>query len=335
MPEIAVSVICTVFNHAKYLRNALDGFVMQKTNFPFEVIVHDDASSDDSAAIIREYEAKYPNIIKAIYQTENQYSKDKKAFDRFLYSQVRGKYFAYCEGDDYWCDPTKLQRQHDALETHPDCYMSAHIVGNIAEDGTLLTTTIPSVLTFEEGVLEADHLRKQMLDKEFYPFQTTSFFFRSGLLEYMENGAREFVYHCPVTDYAMVLCALNRGNCYFINEIMSRYRRNSAGSWSSRQKSAAIHNTFSLRVAESLSYYNELSGKKFDNQITEQIADCKFNTLSFREQFRARKNPEFLPIYHKLSGRQRFFLGCCYYFPPFTPIYRRMKSARGAKLLYR
>ena len=97
-----VSIRCLVYNHELYLRQCLDGFVMQKTNFPFEAIVHDDASTDGSAAIIREYAEKYPEIIKPMYETENQYSKHDgslaKAMDAAMHPD--SKFIALCEGDD-------------------------------------------------------------------------------------------------------------------------------------------------------------------------------------------------------------------------------------------
>lgn len=98
---------------------------MQKCDFDYEILVHDDASTDATAAIIREYEVQYPELIKAVYQTENQYSKGAQISQEFQYPHVRGKYIAICEGDDYWTDPLKLQRQVDFLEAHPDygmCY---------------------------------------------------------------------------------------------------------------------------------------------------------------------------------------------------------------------
>lgn len=118
--DIIVSVKCAVYNHEFYLRQCLEGFIMQKTNFRFEVIVHDDASTDGSVAIIREYAEKYPDIIKPIYETENQYSKHDGSVVKIMNAACKGKYIAMCEGDDYWIDPLKLQKQVDFLEQNPD-----------------------------------------------------------------------------------------------------------------------------------------------------------------------------------------------------------------------
>lgn len=126
--NLLVTIRCLVFNEAPFLRQCLNGFVMQKTTFPFEAIVHDDASTDGSADIIREYAEKYPEIIKPIYEIENQYSKGDGSLGRIMDEHTRGKYITWCEGDDYWIDPNKLQKQVDFLETHPKygmCYSSA------------------------------------------------------------------------------------------------------------------------------------------------------------------------------------------------------------------
>ncbi len=117
-----VSIQCLVYNHEPFLRQCLDGFVMQQTTFPFEAIVHDDASTDGSAAIIREYAEKYPDIIKPIYETENQYHKHDGSLARVINAAIhpQSKYIAYCEGDDYWTDPNKLQMQVDIMENNPE-----------------------------------------------------------------------------------------------------------------------------------------------------------------------------------------------------------------------
>lgn len=123
--EILVSVVCLAYNHEKYIRDTLEGFIMQKTSFDFEVIIHEDASTDKTADIIREYEAKHPAIIKPLYQKENIYSKGINCL-QFIYPKMKGKYIAFCEGDDYWTDPLKLQKQVDFLEAHPDYVYSCH-----------------------------------------------------------------------------------------------------------------------------------------------------------------------------------------------------------------
>lgn len=123
-----VSIKCLVYNHEPYLRQCLDGFVMQKTNFAYEVIVHDDASTDNSANIIKEYAKKYPNIIKPIFESHNQFSEKNGSVGRIMNAALhpRAKYIAICEGDDYWTDPNKLQIQVDFLEKNKDYAFCCH-----------------------------------------------------------------------------------------------------------------------------------------------------------------------------------------------------------------
>ena len=118
--QLLVSIVCITYNQEWFIRDCLNGFFTQKTNFQFEVLIHDDASTDNTANIIREYEAKYPNIIQPIYQTENQYSKGINPGVEYLLPIAQGKYIALCEGDDYWTDPYKLQKQVDFLEANPE-----------------------------------------------------------------------------------------------------------------------------------------------------------------------------------------------------------------------
>lgn len=129
---LMVTIQCFTYNHEAYIRECLEGFVMQKTKFRFEAIVHDDASTDGTADIVREYEEKYPDIIKPIYETENQYSKQDGSLQRIMDEHTHGKYIAICEGDDYWTDPYKLQKQVDFLEAHPDygmCHTDFYTTG--------------------------------------------------------------------------------------------------------------------------------------------------------------------------------------------------------------
>ena len=116
-----VSICCITYNHEKYIRNTLEGFLMQEVTFPIEIIIHDDASTDKTAEIVAEFADKYPDIIHPIFQTENQYKNRRGGmFHSFVFPHVQGKYIALCEGDDYWIDPLKLQQQIDFLEKNED-----------------------------------------------------------------------------------------------------------------------------------------------------------------------------------------------------------------------
>jgi glycosyltransferase involved in cell wall biosynthesis len=121
----AVSICCVTYNHERYIRQCLDGFVLQKTNFPFEVLVHEDASLDSTASIVKEYELNYPQLFRCVYQSENQFLKQNTLVN-ILFKMAKGKYIALCEGDDYWTDPYKLQKQVDFLEANPDVAVTYH-----------------------------------------------------------------------------------------------------------------------------------------------------------------------------------------------------------------
>lgn len=134
LEPIMVSIICLTYNQSKYIRDCLEGFVRQKTNFRFEAIVHDDASMDETPSVIRDYAQKFPDIIKPIIEEENQYSKHDGSLQRIINNELRGKYVALCEGDDYWIDPLKLQKQVDFLENNPEygmCYTDFDIKNEV------------------------------------------------------------------------------------------------------------------------------------------------------------------------------------------------------------
>ena len=133
--DIIVSIFCDTYNHVDYIQEALDGFAMQETNFAFEVLVHDDASTDGTAKIVEEYARKYPDLIKPILQKENQYSKGVRITHEYVLPKAKGKYVAVCEGDDYWTDKHKLQKQFEIMEMHPEIDMCTHKTLCIAADG--------------------------------------------------------------------------------------------------------------------------------------------------------------------------------------------------------
>lgn len=138
MKEPLVSICCIAYNHGRYIRDAINGFLMQKAGFPIEIIIHDDASADDTAGIIREYAAKYPDLITPILQDKNRYSLGRRSWLTCLLARARGKYIALCEGDDYWTDPDKLQKQVDFMEANPDYILCFTNYNEVDESGKII-----------------------------------------------------------------------------------------------------------------------------------------------------------------------------------------------------
>lgn len=210
--KILVSIKCLVYNHEPYLRQCLEGFVMQKTNFRFEAVVHDDASTDGSAAIIREYAAKYPDIIKPIYETENQYSKHDGSLGRIVNSALRGKYVAMCEGDDYWIDPMKLQKQVDFLEAHPDysmCFHRAKIKNDMNKPVVSIQCT-----TIEDRDYTGDELFKT------WTVPTASMMYKREVLDYKNIIDKRILYG----DIILILRCAEFGKVRGMSSVMSVYR---------------------------------------------------------------------------------------------------------------
>ena len=212
---LMVSIKCTVYNHEPYLRRCLDGFVMQKTDFRFEAIVHDDASTDGSAAIIREYAAKYPDIIKPVIEKENIYSKDKVLLRRIMNNLCTGKYVAMCEGDDFWTDPYKLQKQVDYMESHPGCSLCYTAANIVCETG------IPDCDSLVFSEQETRDWFGTEITKQ-WRIATASILHVNDMHDYPYDP--RFLYG----DGPLVLFMLQKGYIHCIGEPMVTYRRNPA-----------------------------------------------------------------------------------------------------------
>ena len=219
-----LTIQCLVYNHEPYLRQCLDGFVMQKTNFRFEAVVHDDASTDGSVAIIREYAEQYPDIIKPIYESENQYSKGDGSLHSIMRNAMKGKYVAICEGDDYWTDPNKLQIQFDFMESHPDYSMCFHDVNIKAEKGRTLYDVF--------GKLEnRDYTGIENMEKWSVP--TCSIVCRGDIYKTMPANPK-----FTMGDNVLILHCSQNGKIRCIPEKMGVYRLTST-SWIGGQSSKA------------------------------------------------------------------------------------------------
>ena len=222
-----VSVVCTAFNHERYLAEALESFVCQKTDFPFEILVNDDASTDGTAAILRDYAARYPALIRPVFQEKNLYSQGVNLYDAVLYPLARGEYIALCEGDDRWTDPQKLQLQADFLDSHPDYSACVHNTVAHTIDGSA-----PDLVLFEEG-MDRDVPFEQVIHGMSHAFHTSSIMARRDFLLH-PPAFREAAFHHGFTDYAVGVWLTLKGKVRFLDRCMSVYNINSgAASWSS------------------------------------------------------------------------------------------------------
>ena len=211
MDNIGVTVICLVYNHERYIRKCLENFVNQKTSFRFEVIVHDDCSVDKSKEIIEEFHCNYPDIIKPIYEEENQYSKGLSFIPKMI-KGVKSKYVAFCEGDDYWCDENKLQKQYDFMNSHEECSMCVHnsYMFNRAENRM-------HGVFFDESKISGEILtEEQIFDR--WMVHTSSYFCRNNYDIYPEWSLDYFS-----GDYVILTVAYANGKVGLINEKMSVY----------------------------------------------------------------------------------------------------------------
>lgn len=329
MEDIAVSICCLAYNHEKYIRRCLDGFLMQKTNFKFEVLIHDDASTDKTADIIREYEQKYPDIIKPIYQSENQYSQHIKIGWTYQYPRVKGKYIAWCEGDDCWTDEYKLQKQFDALENNPDCSFCTHIVEKADPDGNSLNVFFPGNLTddiYADCVISNDKFIEYIFTKDEYPFQTSSYFAKSEYVKACINNRPDFMTMAGGGDFPMMLLHISKGNIYYINDVMSKYTVDRPGSWSEQYSNVDVRIKNLQSDSNCASFYNQYTDFKYKNCIEFYIKNNEFTIKRFEKDYKAMISPEYKIIFSELPLRTKLHIRALAYFPFLTSIIDRLKN---------
>lgn len=299
MEEILLSVCCTSYNHEKYIRDALEGFLHQKVKFKYEILIHDDASTDKTSQIIQEYEKKYPEIIKPIYQTQNQYSKGMQIHYTFNHTRAKGKYIAWCEADDYWIDQNKLQKQVDYLEKHPNCSISCH-ASYALNVNSRKTEKISPFHTATQFILN-DFLEKQIT------FSTPTICYRKELFDDVPS----FYHDCPVGDVPLKMFLLVKGYGYFMPEAMAVYRKNVIGSWTNRiainhQKNIAHQKKMILFLQQFNHYFNH----KYEKALNTYIHKRNYLILihAMLMNYENRKAPEFNSLYNKLSTKEKLSL---------------------------
>lgn len=280
-----VSVVSITYNHEPYIRDCLEGFLMQKTNFPVEVIIHDDASTDHTADIIREYYEKRPDLFHVIIERENQYSQHKSV-SLPLYQQAKGKYIALCEGDDYWTDSLKLQKQFDFMESHPDYSCCFHNV-------MIKNTRNNSEKKYYKKRIKREWDLRDIIIAGGGLMPTASMFFRKK----NTHDYKMIKEGCPVGDYPLSICLARNGRIHYTDDIMSTYRVLAKGSWSERMGNDPTKYIDSLESM--IKWMNLLKNKIIDKtkEIDLKIAFINFEICTIKKDYRHMDKKEMKSIY--------------------------------------
>ena len=318
-----VSVVCTAYNHEPFLRDALEGFLCQRTDFPYEVLVNDDASTDGTAAILREYAEKYPTLIRPIYQTENQFSKGlSHLYDAILYPAARGRYIALCEGDDCWTDPEKLQRQADFLDAHPDYGACVHNTLARYMDGS-----IPDAVLFPAGTGDRDVPFETIVQGMSHAFHTSSVMARRELLlDPPEFRAVASAY--GFLDYASALGLCLRGKIRFLDRCMSVYRIGSnPAAWSAGvdRQYGKLRQFVSGEIAMLKALLPRLDGERAE-QARQVILEREYELLDIEGRVDEMVRPPYDAIYRRKSAGYKLKHSLKRAFPALHRLYRRRRG---------
>ena len=265
-PTPLVSICCITYNQEDYIRQAIDSFLMQETSFPIEIIIHDDASTDNTANIVREYEEVYPEVIRPIYQTENQYSKDRMLPDLSTWRAAKGKYIAICEGDDYWLNPLKLQKQITEMEGHTECNISFH----------------PAVIKWNDGIHDDETICRHSKEGRIFPIEdvirggstfipTASIVLRSTVLPRISSFFT-FSKHYSYGDYYIQVLVAEQGGALFLGDVMSAYQKNVVGSYSDEleKKNPDFLATDAISTLETYREIDEYTDYKYSDHFADQ-----------------------------------------------------------------
>lgn len=264
-----VSVYCMTYNHRDTIEETVKSIVDQKTNFPFELIIHDDASTDGTTELVTSLKEKYPDIIVPIIQKQNKFFSCNIA-KTYLNPAAKGKYVAICEGDDYWTNEDKLQKQVDFLENNTDCTLVFHAVDQAMTDGKKMTYRPLK----KSGFVNAETIISR--GGLFCP--SVSLMVRREVMEFFPK----FRDKADVYDYPLQILAATMGKVYYLDENMAVYRFAGEGSWTAqRENSADIEHLENER--QWLSLFNEYSGGRYEDAVNFHL--CHLYFTQWRKTF--------------------------------------------------
>lgn len=259
-----LSIVCPTYNHQEFLAQTLNGFLSQQTSFAFEILVNDDASTDGTADILATYVERYPDIIRPFYHQVNQYQQGKTCTPG-LFKEARGRYIAFCEGDDYWTDRNKLQIQVDFLENHPDYVMTYHDAMAFDING-------------DRGIQLQGKLRRDASAVELQkgrPISTLTVCFRNVFHELPAE-----LLHAPLGDMCWWSLLGAHGKGKFLQEIKpAAYRVHPGGVFSMRSSKRKLH--MSLQTCSALAnYYYRVGNQPLYEYFLIQVFGFSLSAIS-------------------------------------------------------
>jgi glycosyltransferase involved in cell wall biosynthesis len=267
-PKVSVCII--TYNHEKFVSQALDGVLMQKTDFNFEVLIGEDDSSDDTRKIVKEYARRYPGKIRLFLNNRRDviYINSKPTGRYNLINNLKhsqGEYIALLEGDDFWSDQQKLQKQVDFLEDHPECSMCFHWVDRLDEEsGQLIDPPIGPEVMQEAYALDDLYEQGNFIG-------TCSVVYRNRMFK----GIPDWYYNVPVGDFPLHLLNAAHGKIGFIDEIMGVYRMHKGGVFSEKN--------FSHKCKITLDVYSFIgTAMQIRRQKSFRLGVLKFKKMLFR-----------------------------------------------------
>ena len=319
MTDIKVSVVCLTYNHEKYIGRAIEGFVMQKTDFPYEVIVHDDYSTDATADVIREYEKKYPELLRVVYQPKNIRSRGIDARTKVITPMLRGEYVALCEGDDFWTDENKLQIQYDYLKSHPECSMCVH--QTTLHDLGKNTDRNQNVFT-EDRIFTV----KDILALGGRLFSVNSILMKRKIYTDIPKclDAKGF------GDFQLFLNGALNGEVYYMARNMATRNHGVEGSWTQRVMFDKYKTIEHFReVIRMLNTFNEAYDYKYDSVIKAVCVRYEYGILKNQGKYFAIKKDPYSKCYLedlKRYSAAKFFVRCIIY--RFDFLYKLFKKSK-------
>lgn len=269
--DVDISIWCVTYNHIKYIKKTLEGFLMQKTNFSFAVLIYDDASTDGTSDVVRDYAKRFPSVFHAFIMKNNTYKHPQRmtAVSELKKLYLTGKYTCVCEGDDYWIYDQKLQRQYEFMESHSEVSLCMHNAINYNE-GT--SEVYPLIMDMDSGYLDDDEI---ILFKHGHP-PTASYFYRTECL----NDRPVFFDESPVGDEPLRYWLAHHGKVYYMDKVWSVRNYMHDGSWNATMKNnTEFHRIHNYKWVTFLKKYNEHTNYRYASILEENICRICINEI--------------------------------------------------------